>query len=64
MSPHVQTFFDEATFTFTHLVSAPETKRAAIIDPVLDFDPAAVKTSSQSVEKVIAEVESNQLKVD
>lgn len=64
MSPHVQTFFDEATFTFTHLVFDPETKRAAIIDPVLDFDPAAVKTSSQSVEKIIAEVESKQLKVD
>ncbi len=37
--PTIQSFFDEATFTVTYLVSDPETKRAAVIDPVLDFEP-------------------------
>lgn len=64
MSPQVQTFFDEATFTFTHLVSDPATKRAAIIDPVLDYDAAAVRTSNDSAEKLLAEIESQGLSVD
>ena len=33
MTPHVQTFFDKATSTATHLVSDPATGVAAIIDP-------------------------------
>ena len=36
--PLVRTFFDGPTFTATHVVYDPETRRAAIIDSVLDFD--------------------------
>ena len=36
--PTVAAFFDDATFSVTYLVSCPVTKRAAVIDPVLDFD--------------------------
>lgn len=36
--PTVKTFFDEPTFTATHVVHDPATRRAAIIDSVLDFD--------------------------
>jgi hypothetical protein len=36
----IQSFFDPATFTVTHVVSDPATRAAAIIDSVLDFDPA------------------------
>ena len=43
MTPHVQTFFDKATSTATHLVSDPATRVAAVIDPVLDFEPKAAK---------------------
>ena len=41
MKPTIRTFFDPATNTATHLVSDPETGAAAIVDPVLDFDPAS-----------------------
>lgn len=34
--PVIRTFFDEATFTATHVVHDPATRRAAIIDSVLD----------------------------
>jgi len=58
MTPDVQTFFDPATYTATHLVSDPVTRMAAIIDPVLDFEPKSGKlstTSAAAILKVIAD---------
>jgi glyoxylase-like metal-dependent hydrolase (beta-lactamase superfamily II) len=49
-------FFDPATQTLTYLVWDPATKDAVVIDPVLDFDGAAARTSTGSVEKVAAAV--------
>lgn len=54
---HVHTVFDEATFTATHVASDPATGRAAVIDSVLDFDPASGRTSTASADKVIAYIE-------
>lgn len=62
--PNVSAFFDEATFTVTYVVSDPATGRAAVIDPVLDFDPASGRTSTTSADKVIAHVNDNDLGVD
>lgn len=50
---HIQAFFDEATFTVTYLVGDPATKQAAVIDPVLDFDPASGRVSTGSAEAVL-----------
>lgn len=52
--PAIRTFFDEATNTFSHLVADPATKRAAIIDPVLDYDPRSGEVDIRSVEAVLA----------
>ncbi len=57
MQPIVKTFFDEPTFTFSHVVSDPETKACAIIDSVLDFDYASGKTDRVSADQIIAYVE-------
>ncbi len=62
--PAVKTFFDEPTFTASHVVSDPATKRAAIIDSVLDFDQASGRTSTASADAVIAYVKSEGLTVD
>ena len=62
--PVVTTFFDEATFTATHVVHDPVTLRAAIIDPVLDFDQPSGRTSHASADRVIAHVRENSLTVD
>ncbi|MEP6866911.1 MAG: MBL fold metallo-hydrolase [Novosphingobium sp.] len=62
--PTIRAFFDEATFTATHVVHDPATKRAAIIDPVLDFDQAAGRTSHASADAVIAYVREQGLTVD
>jgi glyoxylase-like metal-dependent hydrolase (beta-lactamase superfamily II) len=52
--PAVRSFFDEATFTATHVVYDETAKRAAVIDSVLDFDPASGRTSTGSADAVIA----------
>ena len=62
--PDVTAFHDEATFTITYVVSDPATRRAAIIDSVLDFDPASGRTSTTSADEVIAYVSDNDLAVD
>ena len=62
--PNVSAFFDEATFTITYVVSDPATGRAAVIDPVLDFDPASGRTSTTSSDKVVAHIADNDLGVD
>lgn len=62
--PMVKTFFDGATFTATHVVWDPATKRAAIVDSVLDFDQASGRTHKGSAEAVVAFVASEGLSVD
>ncbi len=62
--PTVRTFFDEATFTATHVVHDPATLRAAIIDPVLDFDQPSGRTSHQSADAIIAYVRKEGQTVD
>jgi glyoxylase-like metal-dependent hydrolase (beta-lactamase superfamily II) len=52
--PAIRTFFDEATNTFSYVVADPATKRAAIIDPVLDYDPKSGEVDIRSVEAVLA----------
>lgn len=53
-NPDVRGFFDPATHTVTYLVSDPETGMAAIIDPVLDYDQATARTSTGSIDTVMA----------
>jgi glyoxylase-like metal-dependent hydrolase (beta-lactamase superfamily II) len=54
--PVVQGFLDEATNTITYLVSDPETKAAAIIDPVLDYDHRSGKVNTHSADAVLEAV--------
>jgi glyoxylase-like metal-dependent hydrolase (beta-lactamase superfamily II) len=64
MKPNVTSFFDEATFTATHVVVEPDGSHAAIIDSVLDFDPKSGRTSTTSADELLAFVEKNGLTVD
>ncbi len=61
MSTDVESFFDPATFTLTHLVTDPQSKTCAVIDPVLDFDPKSGRTSTDGVDKVIARIRARAL---
>jgi glyoxylase-like metal-dependent hydrolase (beta-lactamase superfamily II) len=62
--PTVKAFFDEATCTVSYVVSDAESRRAAIIDPVLDFEPHSGRTTTASVDVLIAYVKDSQLSVD
>lgn len=60
---HIQHFFDPDTATFTYVISDEATHICAIIDPVLDYDMHAGKTSTLSADKVIAYVKAQGLSV-
>jgi glyoxylase-like metal-dependent hydrolase (beta-lactamase superfamily II) len=62
--PIIDAFFDEATFTVTYLVTDPETLRAAIVDPVLDYDHKSGKASTRSAERVLSKAGERQASVD
>jgi glyoxylase-like metal-dependent hydrolase (beta-lactamase superfamily II) len=63
LRPDIASFFDPATFTVTYVVHDPATRDAAIIDSVLDFDPASGRTGTGSADAVIEHVTSQNLKV-
>lgn len=63
-APQVRSFFDEATFTVSHVVSDAETRRAVIIDSVLDFDQASGRTSFKSADEIVAHVNEEGFAVD
>jgi len=62
--PVVHGFFDEATFTVSYIVSDAETRQAAIIDSVLDYDPASGRTQTTSADALIAHARENDLRID
>lgn len=64
MQPKVNEFFDSATSTYSYVVSDPSTARCAIIDSVLDYDPASGRTSHKSADRLIQFVRDNHLQVD
>ena len=64
MKPLVKAFFDEATYTVSYVVTDEATQVCAIIDSVLDYDPASGRTSTASADEIINYVRDNKLTVD
>ena len=64
MKPGVEAFFDTDTNTVTYVLMDPDSKHCAIIDPVLDFDPASGRTRTASADRVLGFVRGNDLEVD
>jgi len=62
--PHVQPFHHAESGTWSYLVSDPATARAAIVDPVLDFDPKSGRTSTPSAQALLEAVKDGGLQVD
>jgi len=60
---NVKTFFDPATFTYTHVVHDPDSRQAAIIDSVLNYDPKSGRTRTDSADEVIRYVKEQGLVV-
>jgi glyoxylase-like metal-dependent hydrolase (beta-lactamase superfamily II) len=53
-NPIIHAFFDEPTNTVSYLVADPETKQAAVIDPVLDYDHKSGKANVKSADAIMA----------
>jgi glyoxylase-like metal-dependent hydrolase (beta-lactamase superfamily II) len=63
MPATIEAFFDDATSTYSYVVSDPATAQCAIIDSVLDYDAAAGRTDYSSADKLISYVREQGLSV-
>ncbi|BFN29001.1 MAG: MBL fold metallo-hydrolase [Gammaproteobacteria bacterium HGW-Gammaproteobacteria-9] len=63
MNAHVEAFFDPATFTYSYVVSDPVTQQCAVIDSVLDYDPASGRTSHATAQRLVDYVRAQGLTV-
>jgi glyoxylase-like metal-dependent hydrolase (beta-lactamase superfamily II) len=52
MSAQIQTFFDATTFTCSHVVYDAPGGHAAVIDPVLDYDPKSGRTRTHAADRI------------
>ncbi len=59
----VTPFFDPATYSYSYVV-ADSTGHAAVIDSVLDFDPVAVRATTDSADRLIQFITDQQLILD
>lgn len=64
MTPDIKAFYDPATNTFSYVVSDPPARRAAVIDPVLDYEPKSARISTASVEAIVAYLREGRYTVD
>ena len=63
MNPLVHPFFHADSNTWSYLVHAPGDTVAAVIDPVLDFDPKSARTSTASAQAIVDHVAAQGLQV-
>ncbi len=63
-TPVIKAFFDAATFTVSYVIHDPTSQRGAIIDSVLDFDPASGRTATKSADALIAYLREQALTID
>jgi glyoxylase-like metal-dependent hydrolase (beta-lactamase superfamily II) len=54
----IQHFFHQPSFTYSYVIADNQSKQAAVIDPVLDFDLASGTTDSHSVDQIIGHLRS------
>ncbi len=57
MTPDIVPFYHEGTGTLTYLAWDPASRDAVLVDPVLDFDPVAMRVSEESIDAVARAVE-------
>lgn len=62
--PDVTAYHDEPTGTVTYLVADPGSNRAAIIDPLLDYDEKAGRLTTASADTLLADIRRRNLTID
>ena len=64
MNPHIEAFYDRVTGTISYVVYDAPGGHAAVIDPVLDYDPKSGRTKTLSADKLIAFIRAKALTTD
>ena len=62
--PQVRSFLHEPTSTFSYVVWDPDTRRAAVIDSVLDYEAESGRLSTDTADQLIRFVRDQSLAVD
>ncbi|MDN7125436.1 MBL fold metallo-hydrolase [Pseudidiomarina terrestris] len=62
--PHVEAFLDSDSETFSYVVCDPTSKKAVIIDPVLDFDYKSGRTSTEGAQRLVDYVRAHELELE
>ena len=62
--PIVKGFYDPRTFSVQYVAHCPTTRRAAIIDPVLDFDEKSGATGTRNADAILDYVAKQRLTVE
>ncbi len=60
----VKGFFDERTFSVQYVVTDTETRKCAIVDPVLDFDEKSGATATRNADAILAYVNEQGFEVE
>ncbi|BBP58882.1 MBL fold metallo-hydrolase [Pseudomonas sp. St316] len=63
MSAQIQSFLDPASKTYTYVVYEQDGGQCAVVDPVLDYDPASGCSATTQADRVITFVREHQLSV-
>ena len=63
-TPEVKSFFHDMSNTVTHVIRDPASSKAAILDPVMDYDPKSGRRSTASADEVIAYVREKGLEIE
>lgn len=63
-APEVSGFFDPDTYTISYLIRDPDSLACAIVDSVLDYDPASGRTSTHNADRLIALIKSEGLTLE
>ncbi|MHB1218646.1 MAG: MBL fold metallo-hydrolase [Alphaproteobacteria bacterium] len=64
MTPSIKAFFDKHSSTLSYVVADPASHRAAIVDPVLDYEARAGRTSTALADEICAFTRAEGLTVD
>ncbi len=62
--PQVKAFLDADSETFSYVVSDPQSLKAVIIDPVLDFDYKSGRTATDGAQRLVDYVKTNKLELE
>ncbi|KAI0341914.1 Metallo-hydrolase/oxidoreductase [Trametopsis cervina] len=62
-TPSIFSFFEKVTGTWQYVLVDPHTQDAAIVDPVLDYEPASGTISTKSADNLLRFIEHHALKV-